>query len=132
MNWMLAAILICGANVFSACTNNEDNPVQPDMNLAEKIVGKWMVADLNGEPCPTNLKAVVTIVSPTKAYGSISDVYSPMWNEEVEADIKINGNKMNITAKEDDDISHLLNVTVSSITDKDMVLTSEWTILIDG
>ena len=132
MNWMLAAILIWGANVFSACTNNEDNPVQPDMNLAEKIVGKWMVADLNGEACPTNLKAVVTIVSPTKAYGSISDVYSPMWNEEVEADIKINGNTMDISAKEDDDISHLLNVTVSSITDKDMVLSSEWTILIDG
>ena len=48
MNWMLAAILICGANVFSSCTNNEDNPVQSDLNLAEKIVGKWMVADLNG------------------------------------------------------------------------------------
>ena len=28
MNWMLAAILICGASVFTSCTNS-DNPVTP-------------------------------------------------------------------------------------------------------
>ena len=59
MNWMLAAILICGASVFTACTSNESNPApvpQPDINLAEKIVGKWMVAELDGEACPTNLR----------------------------------------------------------------------------
>ena len=133
MQWMLAAILICGASVFTSCSSNDDNPTpKPDMNLAEKIIGKWIVADLNGEPCPTNLKAVVTIVSPTKAYGSLSDAYSPVWNEDVEADIKIDGNKMTITAKEDDDISHVLYVTVSSITDKEMILSSDWTIFIDG
>ena len=27
--WMLAAILICGSSVFTACTSSEDNPVQP-------------------------------------------------------------------------------------------------------
>ena len=105
MNWMLAAILICGASVFTACTSNEDNPApvpQPDINLAEKIIGKWMVAELDGEPCPTNLKTVVTFDSPTKAFGSLSDFYSKSWNDEVEADVKIDGNKMLITAKEDD------------------------------
>ena len=135
MNWMLAAILICGASVFTACTSNEDNlaPVpQPDINLAEKIVGKWMVAELNGEACPTNLKTVVTFDSPTKAYGSLSDFYSKSWNDEVEADVKIDGNKMLITAKEDDHTTHVLDVTVSSITDKDMVLSSNWSVLVDG
>ena len=29
MNWMLAAILICGSSVFTSC-NNSDNPVNPD------------------------------------------------------------------------------------------------------
>ena len=135
MNWMLAAILICGASVFTACTSNESNPApvpQPDINLAEKIVGKWMVAELDGEACPTNLKAVVTFDSPTKASGSLSDFYSKSWNDEVEADVKIDGNKMIITAKEDDHTTHVLDVTVSSITDKDMVLSSEWTVLVDG
>ena len=27
MNWVLAAILICGACVFTSCSSNEDNPV---------------------------------------------------------------------------------------------------------
>ena len=132
--WMLAAILICGtATMFISCAANEDNPApQPDINLAEKIVGKWMVGELNGEACPTNLKTVVTFDSPTKAYGSLSDFYSKSWNDEVEADVKIDGNKMLITAKEDDHTTHVLDVTVSSITDKDMVLSSDWTVLVDG
>ena len=51
MNWMLAAILICGASVFTACTSNENNPApQPDLNLAEKIIGKWMVAEFRVQP----------------------------------------------------------------------------------
>ena len=28
MNWMLAAILICGATVFTSCSDSEDNPTQ--------------------------------------------------------------------------------------------------------
>ena len=133
--WMLAAILICGTSVFMACSSNEDNPApvpQPDLNLAEKIVGKWMVAELDGLACPTNLKAVVTFDSPAKAHGSLSDFYSESWNVDVEADVKIDGNKMIITAKEDDHITHVLNVIVSSITDEDMVLSSDWTVLVDG
>ena len=133
--WMLAAILLCGTSVFMACSSNEDNPApvpQPDINLAEKIVGKWMVAELDGEPCPTNLKAVVTFDSPTKASGSLSDFYSKSWNVDVEGDVKIDGNKMIITAKEDDHTTHVLNVIVYSITDEDMVLSSDWTVFVDG
>ena len=111
---MLAAILFSGAVTGTSCQGfidavigTEDTPVpQPDLNLAEKIVGKWMVAELNGEACPTNLKTVVTFDSPTKAYGSLSDFYSKSWNDEVEADVKIDGNKMLITAKEDDHTTH--------------------------
>ena len=50
----------------------------------------------------------------------------------MEADVKIDGNKMIITAKEDDHITHVLNVVVYSITDEDMVLSSDWTVLVDG
>ena len=28
--WLIAAILICGASVFTACSSNDDNPVKPD------------------------------------------------------------------------------------------------------
>ena len=88
--WMLAAILICGASVFTACTKEKsDNPVQPSNNLAVKLIGKWMVEELDGQPCPTNLKAVITFLSPTKAYGSLSDFYSDSWNNHASADVVI-------------------------------------------
>jgi len=48
MNWVLVATLcICGASVFTSCSNNDDNPVV-DNSLAEKIVGKWIHADTDG------------------------------------------------------------------------------------
>ena len=132
---VLAAILICGASVFTSCSSNEDNtvvPVEPDLNLAEKIIGKWIVADLDGEPCPTDLKAVVTFVSPTKAYGNLSDILSDSWNDEAEADVNIKGNSITMVSEEDEHIKHVLNATVSSITDQEMVLRSDWTIFLDG
>ena len=131
LNWAMATAIICGASVFTACSSDDDKKSDVE-NLSEKIIGKWMVAELDGQPCPTNLKAVVTFVSPTRAYGSLSDFYSSSWNDQVEASVKINGNDMTMTADEDDQISHKLDVTVSSITDKDMVLSSVWTILVGG
>ena len=83
---MLAAILICGASVFTSCSDNDDNPA-PQSDIAEKIIGKWMVEELDGQPCPTNLKAVITFLSPTKAYGSLSDFYSDSWNNHASAQI---------------------------------------------
>ena len=42
LQWAMAAALICGASVFTACTSdNDDNPATPDLNLSEKIIGKW-------------------------------------------------------------------------------------------
>ena len=61
MNWVLAATLICGASVFMSCSSNEDNsvlPVEPDLNVAEKIIGRWMIAERNGQPETTNQKQV--------------------------------------------------------------------------
>ena len=45
MNLVLAAILICGATLFSSCST-DDNPVNPADNLAEKIIGKWIETDI--------------------------------------------------------------------------------------
>ena len=134
-NWMMAAILICGASVFTSCINDtSDNPVtpvEPDLNVAEKIIGKWMVAELDGQPCPTNLKTVLTFESPTKAYGSLSDYYSLSWNERVPADVTINGNKMSVVNK-DGNTRNVLDCTVLSISDKDMLMSSDWNVYVDG
>ena len=236
MNWVLAAILICGACVFTSCSSNEDNPVivtngptittQPEnptynvgdttypkmsvaakasageltyewfakidgtyystgittaeldlkafignmialsreeaigaytfmckvtdgkgtvesneatltitdipaSGLAENIIGKWMVDALNGQPCPTNLKAVITFLSPTKAYGSLSDFYSDSWNSHASADVVIDGNNVTLTAFENEHTKHVTVADIHSITDKDMRLKSDWKVYTD-
>ncbi len=56
MNWMLATILNCGASVFTSCTSNSENPVtpvEPDLKVAEKIIGKWITAETDGKILPS-------------------------------------------------------------------------------
>jgi len=132
--WIIAAILICGmTTVLTSCSDSDDDPApQPDLNVAEKILGKWMLAELDGQACPTNLKAVITFMSSTKAYGSLSDFYSDSWNNHVSADVVISGNKVTLTAFENERTKHVTETTISSITDKDMLLGSDWKIFIDG
>jgi hypothetical protein len=47
-----AAALICGLNMFTSCST-DDNPVKPTDNLTEKIIGKWMEAEIDGKPALT-------------------------------------------------------------------------------
>lgn len=131
--WLLVAILaLSGMSVFTGCANsNSDNPANED-NLSEKIIGKWMLAEYNGEPALTNLKTVVTFVSPTKAYGSLADCYGPSWNDEVSADVRIEGNKVAVMAQESEEVGHLLYMTINSISNNNMYLDSDWRILVNG
>ena len=104
LKWVLTAILICGSSVFTACTvDNPDNPVKPIDNLSEKIIGKWILADMNGKPAPTNLKAVFTFKSSSEAYGSISigriSKHSAIWNDGTAFDVSITGNLVTLTEK---------------------------------
>ena len=131
-SWMMTAILVCGTSVFTSCTDNDDNPVQDDLNVSEKIIGKWMVEELEGKACPTNLKAVITFLSPTNAYGSLSDYYSDSWNNHASADVVINGNDVTLTAFENEHTKHVTVATISSITDTDMILKSDWKVYVDG
>ena len=104
----------------------------PASGLAENIIGKWMVDALNGQPCPTNLKAVITFLSPTKAYGSLSDFYSDSWNNHASADVVIDGNNVTLTAFENEHTKHVTVADIHSITDKDMRLKSDWKVYTDG
>ena len=42
--------------------------------IEKNIVGKWILADKDGQPALTNEKPILTIVSPTEAYSSLSNV----------------------------------------------------------
>ena len=137
-NWVLAAtrtlaftMLLCGSSIFTACSSNDDNPV-PEKPLSEKLLGKWMISELDNQPCPTNLKAVITFLSPTEAYGSLSDFYSDSWNSHASAVVTIDGSKVSLTANENEHITHVTKVDISRITDTDMWLSSDWRVYKDG
>ena len=127
LNWVMAATLVCGASVMTSCSSNDDNPA-PQSTIAEKIIGKWMVSELDEMPCPTNLKTVLTFVSPTKAYGSLSDFSTPMWNVKVLADVKIDGDKVSVI-NQNGNIRQVLDCTILSILDLNSFTSGRETLL---
>jgi len=135
----LAAILICGSSVFTSCSSNEDNsvvPVEPDLNIAKNIIGKWMYAERNGQPMVTNRKTVYTFVSPTKAYMSASlntiQELGPQWNDKVEVDVAINGNKMTLISHPDEHMTVVDESIVTNLGNSEFTCDSKVTFTVDG
>ena len=138
LNWMLAAILICGASVFTSCSSNDDNPVkpvEPDLNVAEKIIGKWMLAENDGETALTNEKAVVTFLPATKAYQSVSrvnyDETVPKWRAKEECDMTIDGNTVTLLSHSSN-IDKVFTLNIKSIDDNNMSCNFKLVIMKDG
>jgi hypothetical protein len=135
MQWVMAAALICSASVFTSCTK-QDNPVNPADNLAEMIIGKWILADRDGQPAPTNLKRVITFVSATKAYMSASFSDNPdvstVWNDNTEADVVISGNKMTLTMHPDEQMTVVDEYIVTAIDATEYIANLKVTATVDG
>ena len=69
---MLAAIVVCGAMVFTSCSDDKDSV---SYNLAEKIIGSWIHTATDGTYTPTNRKSIHTFVktgSGLKMYNTIA------------------------------------------------------------
>ena len=133
--WVFAAILICGTTVFTSCTN-EDNPATPDLNVAEKILGKWIMTDKNGQPIPTSERLVYTFVSTTKALVSASLNSRPEvgshWSGQLEADVAISGNNVTVSMNLDEHTTSVHNYTITAIDANEFTASDIVTITIDG
>ena len=130
---VLAATLICGACLFTSCKKDKNNT---DLNLEEKIIGKWEVADKNGQPAPTDIKSVYTFVSTTRAYISQSFNAHPEagtpWHYQVEAEVVISGNKVTVTNHSDEHTTAVEEFTITSIDDKEITANRKITVTVDG
>lgn len=130
----MTAILICGTTVFISCSKNDD-PVDPTDNLAEKIIGKWLMEKTDGLSFPTDEKSVFTFLSDTKAYMSASihtDESESAWDVPTEFDVSINGKTVTLVDSIDEHRVRVLELNVTSINDKEMQ--ANWKIIrfIDG
>ena len=135
-NLMLAAIIICGASVFTSCTvsDNPASPAEPDLGVAEKIIGKWMVAERDGEPALTNQKTVVTFLSTTKGFVSLSraDYDNHQWLNGDECDVKIEGNIVTQISHPQEGVTETVEMNIKSINEKEMLADRKLTQTIDG
>ena len=136
LNWMLAAILICGASVFEACSSNDDNPATPDLGVKEKIIGKWMHSEIDGQLIATNEKKVYTFLSPSKAYISASlnnrQDMGAIWAEQIEADVAISGNMVTLTSNPDEHTKAVEEYTITDINGNEFTANLKITMTVDG
>ena len=129
---VLAATVICGACLFTSCKKDEDN----NLKLEEKIIGKWMMAERDGQPALTNEKRVFTFVSTTKAYMSASlNAFSELgshWKDKMEVDVAINGNKMTLISHPDEHMTVVDEYTITNIDDNEFTANCKVTLTVDG
>ena len=108
----------------------------PDLKVAGKIIGKWIFANRDGEPTPTDKKRVFTFVSDTKAYVSVSrnskTEAGMKWLNHEEADVTIKGNKVTVTMRPDEHTTIVDEFTVTAIDDGEMTADVLVTATVDG
>ena len=135
--WALAAALICGISLAAAsCSSNVDNPTTPDLGVKEKIIGKWMFYDRNGELTPTNKKRVFNFVSTTKAYVSASHNSAAevggIWLDHTEAAVAIVGNKVTLTMQTDEHTAMVDEFDITAISGSEFTARLKVTAIVDG
>ena len=134
-DWVLAATLICGASVFTACTpDNDENPAQPDSALVQNLVGKWLYNRADGASVEAYESSVTTFVmegSILKAYTSISLQDYGIWAYKQPTDVEFDGNKVTLTMQAGD-ITTVEEMTDITFSGDDMHYTSKYSILRNG
>ena len=131
---IFAAILFCGATFFTSCNPKDDN--KPIENLAEKIIGKWIYAESNGEPLQTNNKRVFTFVSSTKAFvcasSTVEGAAGTQWNDHQEADVVISGNTVTLTIHTDEHRTDVNKFDIITIDDSMFTAILRVTVVANG
>ena len=137
LNYLLMAATVCGISLAAAsCSSNDDNPPTPDLNLSEKIIGKWMPADIDGKPALTNVKNVTTFLSATKATVSTSrSEYTSeavRWNAYREYAVEIDGGKVILTSMVNDLVKLVEEYDISYISSTEMRCDYKHTTFVNG
>ena len=140
IQWLLSSALVCASAAFVACSNNEGSGSSSEkplvVNLPQKIVGKWIHAETDGAPVLTNQKSVHTFVledSTIKVYNSLAmNDMGSWWEVRKKMDVSIDGSQVTIKGNYDNGKSVITEMTVTSITNKDMEFDAKTTLFNDG
>ena len=107
-----------------------------DLNVAEKILGKWINNERNGQPMISGKKMVITFASTTKAYMSESLNSRPeagaIWNEKMETAVSIVGNKVTVTFHRNEHHTGVHEYIITEINDNEFTANHKVTSTVDG
>ncbi len=146
--WVLAATLICGICVISACDDKEKEIIN-DNQLATRILGKWIPVQSNGMEVMTDQKTVTTFKktsSGLKAYTSVSSLVMPAqfqdpsketvqtdeWHYNQPAEVNIEENKFIITRAVNDTINQISKYYILESSDSTLELYISTRLSING
>ena len=128
----LAIALAMMSILFVGC----EKAVEPDRGVAQLIIGKWITAESNGKPLPTNEKVVLDFVSATEAYVSLSFQDNKRkgtpWNDRQKAVVEIIGNDVTLTHSPEPGMNVTIGLHVEVLTNSAMVAKRTVTIRKDG
>lgn len=134
--WMLAAILICSANLLTSCSDDDTIMGTDADRLVEKLKGKWMMAEVDGKPVPTDSKQVLTYESSSRflyslSISAISDLN--IWVHGCPGSYAINGNTLSQSVElPDANIRFVHQLNIRSITNKEMKLIANNETFVNG
>ena len=135
MNWVMAATLVCSASVFTSCSSkDDDNGSQTASGLAEKMVGKWLYIESDGEKVETSESSITNFVMEgftLKAYTSISLKDYGLWAYKQPTDVTFDGNDVTLTMHSGD-FTTVEKMTDIAVFGDNMYYTSMYTLSRNG
>lgn len=121
---------------YTAAFSMRKVSVPTEAEIEKAIIGKWMSAEINGEPFLTDDKGVYTFINTTTAYISSSVNSRPelgdLWHDLTELDVTIFENVVKLYHQLDEHKMITIEMTVTSIDDDEMQADVKGTLWVDN
>ncbi len=130
----ILAIIALVATVFVSCGKDESDGNSD--NISQKLLGKWIDAEHDGLPAPTNEKWVITFVSDTSAIISTSRAEfteeMEMWDAYRTCSVTVDGDVVTLAYFPNKQFRVVFEYKIKSITDNEFQAYSVQTIYSNG
>ena len=124
-------VLALATMVFVSCGKDKE-----DSNLAQQMLGKWMLTQVNGRTVPTNEKVVITFVSDTQGYISAARVINNenhlKWANHMSGDVMVEGDRISMFGNFNKTTSFTAIIDVKSISDTEIMAELKYTVYLNG
>ena len=110
--------LAAAAMIFVGCSKDEET-------LTDKIQGKWILSEMEGEALPTNMKINFTFEANSRGYESLSSDEVDLWLAHNEFTYSINGDELTIVTTNEIEEQPDFKMKIQSIDANSMVWISK-------